>query len=100
MFSLAEIEQRMNKLRGWSLEGKSLAMELSFGSFKEAIDFVNRVAEISDRKNHHPTIIIEFDKVRLYLTTHEEKGVGEKDFDLAADIDKIKDAMDGLSTEM
>ena len=97
MISLAELEMKMAKLKGWSLEGQSLVREFDFPSFKDAVDFVNRVAEAADRKQHHPTLLLDFTRVRIYLTTKEERGISEKDFDLAADIDKIKDAIDGVT---
>lgn len=63
--------------------------EFSFPNFRGCIDFVNRAAEISEKANHPPTILIDYNLVRVNLTTHEEKAITEKDFFVAEEIDKI-----------
>jgi 4a-hydroxytetrahydrobiopterin dehydratase len=80
----------MSKLKEWSLEGNSITKNFSFATFKEAIDFVNNVAEIANGLDHHPDILISFNTVRLSSTTHEEKGLSEKDIELAEKIDTIE----------
>lgn len=87
--NLGEIQAGMAKLKGWSLEGQSIAREFEFDKFKDTIDFVNRVGQAAEIQEHFPTIMIEQNKVRLYLTTLEERGLSEKDFKLAEEIDKI-----------
>lgn len=73
----------------WSIEDKEIKREFDFESFQEAIDFVNKVAEIAEEHNHHPDICIFYNKVRLTLSTHKAGGLTEKDFVLASLIDKI-----------
>ena len=51
--------------------------------------FVNRVGRLAEAANHHPDILITYDKVRLGLTTHDEGGLTEKDFRLARRINKL-----------
>jgi 4a-hydroxytetrahydrobiopterin dehydratase len=51
--------------------------------------FVNRVARLAEAANHHPDIVIKYNKVRLTLTTHDEGGLTEKDFKLANKIDRL-----------
>lgn len=79
----------MNELKGWSLEGDSISKEIKFASFREAIDYVNKISEIAEQKNHHPDILITYDIVRLVLTTHHENGLTEKDFEVAKMIDGL-----------
>ena len=86
---LAEIQEKMRKLRNWSLEGDSIVKDKVFGNFKESMEFVNKVAELAEKHNHHPAIIIQYNNVRLSLTTHYAKGLTEKDFELAEEIDKV-----------
>ena len=92
MMNLGEIQMGMAKLKNWSLEGKAIAKELEFDNFKDAMDFVNRVAQVADAQGHFPTMMIESTKVRMYLTTVQENGLSEKDFGLAQEIDKLRDA--------
>lgn len=60
-----------------------------FESFKEALEFVNKVAEISENVNHHPDIFISFNKVNLNIYTHETNSITELDFELAKKIDEL-----------
>jgi len=89
MLSLGEINQELSTLNGWSLEGSSISKNFTFSNFKESIDFVNNVGEIAEKNEHHPDIIINYNQVRLSLTTHSENGLTRKDFQLAKEIDMI-----------
>ncbi len=60
-----------------------------FKDFKEAMLFVNEVAEIAEEQDHHPDIFIQWNKVTLTLWTHAIKGLFENDFILAAKIDEL-----------
>jgi 4a-hydroxytetrahydrobiopterin dehydratase len=72
---------------GWKREGEAITKLFTFPSFRDAIVFVNRVATIADTVKHHPHIDIQFDKVRLSVTTHDAGGLTETDFDLAQRVD-------------
>lgn len=89
MLNLGEINQEMSTLNGWSLEGSSITKSFSFTNFKDSLDFVNRVGEVSERMQHHPDVLLTYDQVRLSLTTHSENGITRKDFQLAKEIDMI-----------
>ena len=80
----------MEKLDNWVLDGSSIIKELQFEDFKKSIEFVNNVAEVAEKNNHHPDIFINFNVVRLNLTTHSAKALTEIDFKVAEEIDKIK----------
>ena len=79
----------MSELKGWALEGSAIMKEFSFVDFKASIEFLNKIAEIAEKHNHHPEMIINYGNVRLILTTHEKKGLTEKDFELAKEIDTL-----------
>jgi len=89
MLTLSDIQERMSKLRNWALEGNSIVKDKTFRNFKESIEFVNKVAEIAEKHAHHPDIVISYNLVRMSLTTHSVKGLTEKDFDVAEEIDRI-----------
>ena len=90
MLTLKEIQDLMVELKDWSLEPDSITKDFSFNNFKESLDFVNKVGEIAEKLGHHPDIMINYNLVRLSLTTHSEKGLTRKDFDLAKEIDKLQ----------
>lgn len=89
MITLGEIQRLMQKLDNWALEEQCIVKDYSFSNFEEAMDFVNKVGEIAERLNHHPDILISYNKVRVSLTTYSEKGLTHKDFEAAGEIDKI-----------
>jgi 4a-hydroxytetrahydrobiopterin dehydratase len=89
MLPLFEIQSKMGRLRNWALEGDSLVKNKTFKDFKESMDFVNKVAEIAEKHEHHPIFLINYNSVRMTLTTHSAKGLTQKDFDVAEEIDKL-----------
>jgi 4a-hydroxytetrahydrobiopterin dehydratase len=68
---------------GWSEVNGALEREFRFGDFRGAIDFVNRVAELSEDANHHPDISISHNKVTLRWWTHTAGGITDRDRELA-----------------
>jgi 4a-hydroxytetrahydrobiopterin dehydratase len=89
MLTLGEINQEMAFLSGWSLEGSSIAKSFEFTNFKESLDFVNKVGEVAEKQQHHPDVLINYNTVRLSLSTHSEGGLTKQDFQLAKEIDMI-----------
>jgi 4a-hydroxytetrahydrobiopterin dehydratase len=77
------IAERLQKIPNWVQEGKEIVRNYKFPSFREAIAFVNRVADEADKMDHHPDILIQYNKVRLSLSTHSAGGLTDKDFTLA-----------------
>jgi len=66
-----------------------LHKEFKFNSFKEALDFTNKVAEIAEEEQHHPNILINYNKVEIDIWTHKIDGLHENDFILASKIDSL-----------
>ena len=84
-----EIEQRLAGSE-WAREGEAIVREWKLADFAAAIAFVNRVAELAERANHHPDILVHgWNKVRLELSTHSQSGLTEADFALAGEIDGL-----------
>ena len=79
----ATIEQRLADFPEWSRIGDTLQRTFGFDDFVAAMEFVNRVAELAEQQQHHPDILIRYDKVMLTLETHDAGGITDKDFDLA-----------------
>ncbi len=66
-----------------------LRRQFQFKNFKEAIVFVNKVADIAEQEGHHPDIYVFYNKVQIELFTHAVGGLSENDFIMAAKIDKL-----------
>ncbi len=85
------IQKYLTALKGWELKGEQKIEKVyKFPSFRCAIAFVNFVAELAEKQDHHPDITINYNKVTLELTTHSEKSLTEKDFILASLIDNVE----------
>lgn len=84
------IHDHLDELRGWTREGDAIRKTYTLDSFPESIAFVNRIAELAQRADHHPDIDIRFDRVSCALSTHSEGGLTQKDFDLAGQIDAAR----------
>ena len=87
--SQTEIQGKLRTIPGWERKDKAIQKRFTFGDFKEAIAFVNQVAELAESADHHPDILINYKRVTLTLSTHSAGGLTEKDFDLASQIEKI-----------
>jgi 4a-hydroxytetrahydrobiopterin dehydratase len=87
-----EIEQRLDELGDWEREGDEMMKWFEFDDFSLAISFVNDVARMADRYDHHPDIDIRYNRVKLTLSTHSEGGLTSIDFDLASDIEQSIEA--------
>ena len=81
------VEQRLAAHGGWQRRGDEICKEFKFADFRQAMRFVNRVADAADAADHHPDIDIRYNRVAISLSTHSEGGITEKDFDLASKID-------------
>ena len=70
----------------WSLQegGTRLVRRFEFEDFKNAIQFVNRVADVAEDEGHHPDIAIHYNRVTLRWWTHTAGGITDRDRELAA----------------
>lgn len=87
------INEALEHLPEWTREGELLERTAKLESFSQAIQVVNRVAEIAENENHHPDIDIRWRTVIFRLSTHSEGGLTGKDTAMAAEIDGIIAAM-------
>ncbi len=83
----AEIADALRALPGWVVEDDALAKEFKFGSFREAMSFMVRVAFEAEAMDHHPDWTNIYNRVRVRLSTHDAGGkVTAKDVTLARKI--------------
>jgi len=83
-----EIQRALGGLPGWSRKGSALVKTYSFARFADGIRFVQQVAEIADKIDHHPDIDIRYTKVTFSLSTHDAGGITQRDLDLATAIEQ------------
>ena len=87
--SIKEIHERLEELKGWDLIGHGITKEFHLKDFREAMEFVQKIGEESEREHHHPDIFIRYNKVTLTLTTYDANGLTYKDFKLAKIIEQL-----------
>ncbi len=74
----------------WNEIDKRISKTFEFNSYLDGIDFVNDIANLAEKENHHPDIIIGYCKVKVSLITHDAGEVTEKDYRLAKLIDDLR----------
>jgi 4a-hydroxytetrahydrobiopterin dehydratase len=81
----------LHELHGWVEVSDRDAIRKSyhFNSFSEAWGFVSRVALLAEKADHHPEILIVYDRVELFLTTDEVEGLTDRDIRFAHAVDEI-----------
>ena len=85
----SQIKTALAKVPLWKKRAAVISRTFAFKDFTAAIKFVNRVAVLAEKAWHHPDIDIRWNKVTLALTTHDQGGLTEKDFALAAKFDRL-----------
>jgi 4a-hydroxytetrahydrobiopterin dehydratase len=71
-------------------QGK-LSKTFSFKNYRQSFGFVSQIVLLAEKKNHHPTITLEYKSVTIALISHDVNEITERDIDLAKQIDKIYD---------
>ena len=94
MLSNDEIEKNIVELdSGWELKDGKVVKSFQFSSFMNAIEFVNEVAKIAERLDHHPIIIINWKTVKLSLKSFDVDAITKRDIALAKEIDKVEEQL-------
>ena len=85
----AAIRENLAQLTNWRLNDKqnSLQAEFRFRNYYETMAFINVVAQIAHRQDHHPDICFGYNRCQITWRTHSVDGLSLKDFICAAKID-------------
>lgn len=87
-----QIEESLKAVPEWSELGGVIQRTYAFNDFAASMRFVNEVAAAAEAAQHHPDILIRWNKVTLSLSTHDANGITRKDFDLARRCDGLATA--------
>ena len=85
----ALIKAALAEAPNWKKKGAMIARTYEFKDFVAAMKFVNAAAKLAEQAWHHPDIDIRWNKVTLALSSHDEGGLTERDFQLAARIQEL-----------
>ncbi|HWT06516.1 MAG TPA: 4a-hydroxytetrahydrobiopterin dehydratase [Xanthomonadales bacterium] len=74
---------------GWTDDGQALVKSFDRRNFDGSIAFVNAVAAVANRLNHHPDITVSWNEVKIRTWSHDVNAITERDAALAREIDAI-----------
>jgi 4a-hydroxytetrahydrobiopterin dehydratase len=88
-YSAEQAQELLRQLKGWILEDGKLVKLYPFRNYHETMAFVNALAWISHREDHHPDLQVGYNKCRVEYSTHAIGGLSENDFICAAKADAL-----------
>ncbi|MAE52068.1 MAG: 4a-hydroxytetrahydrobiopterin dehydratase [Micavibrio sp.] len=85
------VDNALKSLTGWNLSAdtKSIHKDLKFQDFNQAWGFMNRVALLAEKMDHHPEWFNVYNRVEIKLTTHDAGGISDRDITMAKAIDQM-----------
>jgi len=91
--NLDEARKMLSELHDWQLDdsGKEIARNYKFKNYYETMAFVNALAWVAHREDHHPDLQVGYNRVEVRFSTHAIGGLSENDFICAAKIDALDD---------
>ena len=89
MLSDDEIRRNITDLaNGWELKDGKIVNLFEFSSFMKSIEFINKIAKVADRLDHHPIITINWKTVKLSLKSFDVDAITKRDIGLAKEIER------------
>ncbi|MFZ5502182.1 MAG: 4a-hydroxytetrahydrobiopterin dehydratase [Pseudomonadota bacterium] len=89
--SQTEIDSLMSQLPGWKQHNQVIGKDYHFKDYYQTIAFVNAVAWMTHRENHHPDLSVGYNACRVEYTTHAIGGLSDNDFICAAKVDALRE---------
>ena len=88
-YTAEEAAQLLKQLKGWIVEDGKLVKVYPFTNYYQTMAFANALAWISHREDHHPDLLVGYNKCRVEYCTHAIGGLSENDFICAAKADAL-----------
>jgi 4a-hydroxytetrahydrobiopterin dehydratase len=90
LVSQRELEEKLEQLKpNWRLEGGKLYRRLEFRDFVECFSFMVKVALEAERMQHHPEWLNVYNRLEIWLTTHDLGGISTYDLYMAERIEEL-----------
>ena len=83
------IDALLKEVPGWAYDGKVITKSWSFKDYHETMAFVNAVAWVAHREDHHPDMSVGYNRCRVEFSTHSIGGISENDLICAAKIEAL-----------
>ena len=74
---------------GWDFSDNKISKTFEFEAYLDGVEFINKVAPLAERANHHPDIHLGYCKIEISIYSHDLGGVTTKCINLATAIDSI-----------
>ena len=84
-----KINESLKTLAGWSFAANAISKTYSFKNYYETMAFVNAIAFLAHRADHHPDLEVGYNKCKVTYSTHSEGGVTQKDVDAAKKVESL-----------
>jgi 4a-hydroxytetrahydrobiopterin dehydratase len=85
----ARVTEMLAFLPGWERSGDGIAKTFEFKNYHHTMAFVNAVAWIAHREDHHPDLEVGYNRCRVFYSTHDVGGLSENDFICAARVESL-----------
>lgn len=89
VLSQSEIDLALKTLPGWARRNDAIERVLKLADFAAAMKLVNAIADAAEQANHHPDILINYNRVTLTLVSHDSGGVTQRDIRMAGTINEV-----------
>jgi len=86
-----DVENLLSEVSGWTSndDNKEIRREFRFKNYYETMAFVNALAWVAHREDHHPDLEVYYNRVLVRYSTHAIGGLSENDFICAAKINAL-----------
>ena len=86
----SEVMERQKAVTGWEYRNKELVRVFKFKNYYETMAFVNAIAYVAHREDHHPDMEVGYNTCKVRFSTHSVGGLSENDFIMAAKVDGLQ----------
>jgi 4a-hydroxytetrahydrobiopterin dehydratase len=83
------VRAQLAELPDWQTDGKRIHRAFRFANYWETMAFVNAIAWVSHREDHHPELVVGYDRLEVRFDTHSVGGISLNDFVCAAKCDAL-----------
>jgi 4a-hydroxytetrahydrobiopterin dehydratase len=84
-----DVERRLAMHPGWTYDGQTIIRTFDRGDFNGSLAFINAIASVANRLDHHPDLALSWNEVIVRTSSHDVDGISARDFALIAAIDAI-----------
>ena len=87
--SVDDLAKRLPEVPGWALAGEFIEKTFSFGNYYETLAFVNSLAWIFHQEDHHPELVVTYNRCVVRFNTHSVNGISLNDLICAAKVNAL-----------